>query len=927
MFNYRVTGKRFVREYRSATMTPTYSAAADAEKIATTLCDVAWKEVAKNVVATMPAHAGNAATDADNVSNQQYFDAALFCGEHTNGQHRAFANAACYRFTMPDSAVGVTLAELRARIFSDPYNAAGARVALFTSDDPDVPTACQTCRRGSSDDMTPSAQSNNGSSSVAATEWYSTNTHVEGVAPRRSDGTSWYANSGTAVIRPQGGIELGKYLFVFVLLENYGVARNGYLEGASYAINQFEIAVEDEIEGWSVDVTEDASIAPASQDFNVVKGGVYPAVVGAVSGVQSIQLQRTGDVLRSSLTQSETKGTEGLRKLLNGHFSTVLNVDAASITCIHPIWAAGFDGNQNSAAEYIAIGGTFDGGTIPGISGLYIYDPRTGEVITNCTVASSAVIPESMATFIRDHGGLALAACAPVQISTSGSLNRLSFVCKDGAYFGNITNNLIEFPILFYYSRSSFTISGYVETPVRNLGQLFGTSYAIDVTCSPDTDILPRTINGANRSDYTFDFAIFIRKSSRLLIGDSKTVFLNGIVDVAAGSVMELKTSYEVVGTVNRIAPQGPWDHSSTTSTTLVMRNPFIVSGELISVGGVACTNLAYVGPSQVVSPFFKSDVSPDAYDGYSVFGQILSKTFTVGNTATIRFTSSSVYVTGNFSKLGGNSAYSKIARVLFDGTMQAVDHPESDTVAAVAFFDLSGFDGSRLHAGTPVVIGGNVVYADLNDDVTDEQSAVGLRIAYAKLFTGGLSKVARAAVSPDGSRPGAMFVVRANVVNVPVENDGEVSTVSVPTWQITTSKLVVPFSLPTAFGVSGVKLTWSQLANATSGARLNVWMKNQYVEECPDISDSAIYDASRQEVDGWKLLGTVSPADLSAVLPVEFVGKVATLMFTAWVNLDDVNPATGMTFPKGVGNIDVDGVNGTVTGAGSGWRPDVALV
>lgn len=304
---YKVKGERFVRKYTANQRTPTYAAGADAIRVAESLCDVEWSAVGKSVVATFPAHSGNSETDKDNVANRDWFDAALFCGEHANSMHRAFANGACYRFTLPDSAVGVSLAELKARIYSDPYNANGARIAICTSSSPDLPMACATCRNGSSDDASTVAQTNNGTESTPATEWYSTNTHVEGVAPRRSDGSSWFANSGTAFVRPAGGLELQKHLFVFVLLERYDVARNGYLEGSSYADPTFEIslssAVQDLVEG----ETNDCSYVAAPVEFEIVGDGVLPDVTGDVSGALSIVLTAAG----TKLTGGESGFSEG----------------------------------------------------------------------------------------------------------------------------------------------------------------------------------------------------------------------------------------------------------------------------------------------------------------------------------------------------------------------------------------------------------------------------------------------------------------------------------------------------------------------------------------------------------------------------------------------------------------------------------------
>ena len=274
MAKYKITGKRFLRKYSAPSRTPTYSAHLDAEKIAANLGSVEWEETAERE-ATFPAHSGKSeASDAENVETRNIYDAALFCGEHTDGKHRAFANAACYRFTIPDSVANVRLTELSVRVNSDPYNSTGARISVYVSDESTPPLDCATCRTGSSSDVSSSAQTNNGADGGPATEWYSTNTHVEAVSPRREDGGNWFATSGQAIIRPEGGLLLKKYLYVFVLLENYAVARNGFLEGSSYAEAEVELSADSEILGWSLsgvnDTTKTAGLVLGKYEVQVV---------------------------------------------------------------------------------------------------------------------------------------------------------------------------------------------------------------------------------------------------------------------------------------------------------------------------------------------------------------------------------------------------------------------------------------------------------------------------------------------------------------------------------------------------------------------------------------------------------------------------------------------------------------------------------
>ena len=266
MANYNLTGARFVRKYDSALATPTYAAQAEAEKIASSLCTVKWTKSSVKT-ASFPAHEDDA-----NLANRENFDAALFCTGHKGGMHDCHASAACYRFTLPDAAVGITLTELAASVCCDPYNAAGARVAVYTSSDAAVPMECAICRKGSSADETPGAQSRDGN------DWISTNTHAEGVAPRQVVTGGWVMGEGRAVIRPTGGLALQKYLFVFVLMENYATARNGYLEGSAYAAPRFAITTSSPVAGWTAGATVDCAGANEPERIGSLLVDDYSAV-------------------------------------------------------------------------------------------------------------------------------------------------------------------------------------------------------------------------------------------------------------------------------------------------------------------------------------------------------------------------------------------------------------------------------------------------------------------------------------------------------------------------------------------------------------------------------------------------------------------------------------------------------------------------
>ena len=282
---YKITGKRFLRLYEAKARTASYSAVADAYTISTSLCDVPWSET-KERVALFPFHAGKEASDEANVNNREMFDAAMFCAEHDaeNGMHRAYAQAACYRFTVPDATAH--LEEIAASVSSDPYTPDGARIAVFTSDDPEVPMLCSTCRTGGQS-TNPSVVATDEDGDGVLDTWTSDGRYADHVAPRRTvsspSGDTWYVGTGRAVLRPTGGIVLKKYLFLFVLLENYNTSRSGYLEGSSYIAPKVELTLTNPIAEWDSQIADgkteiDCASDPFALDFPVLRGGVPPTV-------------------------------------------------------------------------------------------------------------------------------------------------------------------------------------------------------------------------------------------------------------------------------------------------------------------------------------------------------------------------------------------------------------------------------------------------------------------------------------------------------------------------------------------------------------------------------------------------------------------------------------------------------------------------
>ncbi|MCR5838696.1 MAG: hypothetical protein K6G94_03575 [Kiritimatiellae bacterium] len=230
---YHIHGARYLRKYTAAERSSCYSYMNDVRKIANTLCKVPWTLVKSDVAAMNTFHSEESLDW--NEKERDRFDAAEWCADHDNGMHRAFAQAACYVFRLPDGAIGTAIESIKATVTSDPYNPYGARISAMTSATLDIPMDCATVRQGE----VYRAPDENGM----------------GAAPRlyveAADGTqTWYANTETVELEPQS-MTAKRYLFLFVCLENYNRGREGWIEGSSYIDNNVEITFADAVSGWN----------------------------------------------------------------------------------------------------------------------------------------------------------------------------------------------------------------------------------------------------------------------------------------------------------------------------------------------------------------------------------------------------------------------------------------------------------------------------------------------------------------------------------------------------------------------------------------------------------------------------------------------------------------------------------------------------
>lgn len=880
MATYKIIGKRFLRKYTAGNLTPVYQAATDAARIVAELCNVPW-EASSVMQAELPPHG-----DEENPSRRERFDAALFCANHADGKHRAYANAAVYRYTMPDNAVGQTLLTLAATVTGDPYNAGGCRLHIFTNPTGEIPTSCAEVR-GNGEGGEPLAD---GSTASA-------------VAPRTAKTVKatdyWYPATETATLAPAGGLVLQKYLFLAVALESYSTVRGNWLEGSSYVDNLVAMETSGPVTGWSDGGTYDLS-GGELRTFNVVAGGAMAALPAGDCGVRALTVQRTGDDFEIDVSADTDVPAKALyaRARVPGIRTLDLSGGDSAAAFATPLFS-GEARNVNvcpafkdvaATARYSTVTGDFAGGTFEDLHGMYVVRTSgTGganetllasNTLASVASGSNAANLASLKASIAKYGGL------------SGALYKYSGTSSKTAAI-----------YVFAKERIANDSSGYLGDGALGVlmsGDSASKAYAYPVTwTNQGGGIIPTFFWGPNGTDSNANLKPFYFVHD----AEAKTISYPTAHSGSAWSV-----SY--VGTLTAIRP--------IVGSTCYK---FILSGDLESVGGAACSNFAIVefsfdGTFAVTVPGCDSLITPDSYRNFAVSMPLVNA----------EEPDNEFYVTGGFTTLGGVAC--EIAAHVQDSIVTPISLPAG--TRPPEYFLMC--DAAGETAGTAafwvdahVEDGDMDSYAAPDEAVTDAQAAFGLRRLYADLYGGAVP--ASAVRSEGDARPGAAFTVRGDNIDIPTA-DG---IVSAQCWNLSAAVLVVPFSCPLDFAASKLRLDWPAVA-ATDGSKVNVWLKRgKYLKAYPSSYPKALFTGETPKVDGWELVGMVEPedgVDGTATLDIDPIeDDTATLMFVAFVGQDDFNPGDGMALPRGIGSINVNAVSRTASGLDAGFRPNITLL
>jgi hypothetical protein len=412
-------------------------------------------------------------------------------------------------------------------------------------------------------------------------------------------------------------------------------------------------------------------------------------------------------------------------------------------------------------------------------------------------------------------------------------------------------------------------------------------------------------------------------------------VYCNGgkliVPNVISGVTEYEKLEIPVQGSgVNCRCVNLPIGNSNQSKTVIV------VSGKLYKVWGSAASNvvLLTVTESGVISKKsslpWVGKVTPDVYDGYCVSPIVPA----LGDGLGVAVEELSYVVTGAFTRLG-DVACRGCALVRPDGEVIPLELPGAaagGTAKAVQYL-LGMSDGRYFYSAIEGEFERLYSHSLMSriSSMSEEEMCIGLRALYAQMYKGNL-----VSVSGEGVRHGAGFVVARDSIAVRTYSDSGDSEVSVPVFRLSISSLAVPFSVPLSYSAKRVRVGWPDWDGASSGGKINVWLRRgAYVESLPGevLKDSDIYIGGKA-VGGWEWLGSIDAvsagSETSKVFELEkpLTDRVATLMFTAFADMDSVNPGRDMSLPHGVATgFSVDAENGSVEGKESLFEPDITLL
>ena len=218
------------------------------------------------------------------------------------------------------------------------------------------------------------------------------------------------------------------------------------------------------------------------------------------------------------------------------------------------------------------------------------------------------------------------------------------------------------------------------------------------------------------------------------------------------------------------------------------------------------------------------------------------------------------------------------------------------------------------------VIMGSYVIQSD---EYSLANSAEGLRVCYGRFFNGeanplnGLTKRVGVACTLLGS------------TQVSIQESQTTETLGC--WQLVQSSLVVPFGCPRTWKAKQIKLDWNRwTGRATAGSKIYVWLvRGQFLVNDPNYLGKFPISTGGT-VTGCELVGQIDPVSSTKIATFniqDLSSPTATLILTAFIDMDEINPSASMTFPKGVGSLSLNMSTMELSGTDTCFVPDIYLL
>lgn len=824
-----------------------------------------------------------------------------------------YAGMVAYRFKLPDDYVSgsANITAISVPVYRDRFCRAGVRLAAAFGGESPAAFGWDDARAGGGDVDAKTAMMAQSATDVP----YLT-------ASSAADETATFELSPLA--------SKSTYLWLFLTLEDYTDAWEWYSkkEKRLYAIEGSA-----RLAGDLLSVTFDADVTPdgAEHEMNVVRGGVVPKLPeGSASGARVLELFKTGDPIVPSFTDAAT--VPGYTCMQFGTRVTEFAGDAADVNVSIPFTLGG------STTRIVAVCGSFERASVPGVPGLVLIDAATGAIMqatVSGTIDSTAAAlvntsASKVGVSIRviddvPHAWIYAASATQftfvpfieidlsTMVATPGVLGAglssyiMGFSDSSGGYVTSERSvafydvAILESMVLYTHQPSGSSMRGaplmcewtketsegsgeFVKvaclTPINSVGSIRGTAFSAYYACVFSIDGLGE-IYGLS------------------VAWDSST-------SAASGD-----------GSLFSVCVAGDFDGAYRYGDSGIGTQ--IISG----AGGLARVDARFVSTSAGASStsYPKDNATATRIDA-GITPSSLDHVDQLG------YGDSRYLVYGGFYAAAGSAALRYA--FLFDAELGTRTSIGATAIPSKAFELGDGFGLVRPRVGSAQT--DFYFSTDIPSEPSAANSAIGLRTLQGKFYLGAASAVERAT----RDRMGAAYSVRAGTRTLKVVTGGSAADTSVPVWRLFASALVLPFAVPTEWRARGLRLDWTDWAGtATSGARLNVWLRaGQWQDACPQVLESDIpYDALKAEADGWMLLGsvdaTLSGAGRTALFDLAGrfgSAKVASLMLSAYAPTDGINPYANTAWPVGAAT-EVDVVSGDVVNAGKAWLPDITLV